>query len=67
METCLIELTHQKAGDLLRDLEEMNIIRIIRSETQTKPNSQRFRGMLSAKTAEALQEHISQSRDEWDR
>mgnify|MGYP000648592788 CR=1 FL=1 len=62
METCLIELTHQKARDLLKDLEAMNIIRILPSESQDIPNSQRFRGKLSAKTAEALQRHISESR-----
>ncbi len=66
METQLIQLTHQKARNLLLDLEEMKIIKIVRPEASAIPNSKRFRGMLSDKTAEALQAHVARSREEWD-
>lgn len=65
METCLVQLTHQKARDLLKDLEALDIIKIIEPEPKGIPNSERFRGKLSDKTAEALQKHIAQSREEW--
>lgn len=67
METLLIQLTHQKARNLLLDLESMKIIKIVKPEISNIPNSQRFRGKLSAKTAEALQAHVAKSREEWDR
>lgn len=63
METLLIQLTHQNARNLLLDLESM---KIIKSEQPKVPNSQRFRGKLSDKTAEALQAQIAKSREEWD-
>ena len=60
METCSIQLKHPKAHDLLKDLEAMGIIKIIKPESQRVPNSKRFRGKLSDKTAEALQKHVSE-------
>ena len=67
METLLIQLTDQKARNLLLDLESMKMIRILRPEASDVPNSQRFRGKLSDKTAEALQAHVVTSRKEWDK
>ena len=65
METCSIQLTHPKAHDLLKDLEAMDIIKIIKPESQRVPNSKRFRSKLLDKTAEALQEHVAEGREKW--
>lgn len=68
METMWIELTHEKAPDLIRDLEAMAIIRVLDRQPQASGNlSERFAGKLSARTAEALQQHVTESRNEWDR
>ncbi|WP_373513335.1 hypothetical protein [Persicitalea sp.] len=67
METLLIQLTHQNAKNLLLDLESMEIIKIVKSKPSATPNSQRLRGKLSDKTAKALQAHVAQSREEWDK
>lgn len=67
METLLIQLTHQNARNLLLDLESMKIIKIVKPELPDVPNSKRFRGKLSDDTAKALQEHVTKSREEWDR
>ena len=68
MEILTIELRHQKALDLLHDLESMNIIKVLsRNETQPQKLSERFAGKLSNKTAITLQSHISDSRISWDK
>ncbi len=68
METLTIELRHQKAFDLLHDLEVMDIIRVLHRNTQVPQKlSERFAGKLSDKTAIALQNHILESRDSWDK
>lgn len=67
METMWIELTHEKAPDLIRDLEAMDIIRVLQRQPQPTGNlSDRFAGKLSAHTTEALQRHVIESRNEWD-
>lgn len=65
METLTIQLTHQNARNLLLDLESMKMIKILNPEFSDIPNSQRLRGKLSDKTAEALQAHITKGREEW--
>ena len=68
METLLIEVRDQKGMALLRDLEALQIIRVITKESTNQPKAAtRFAGKLSAATASELAKHIEQSRDEWDR
>ncbi len=68
METMLIQLTHEKAPDLIRDLEAMDIIRVLERGNQPVANlSERFAGKLSAQTTSALQQHVIESRNEWNR
>ena len=68
METLTIELRHQKAFDLLHDLEVMDIIKVLhRSNNPTQKLSERFAGKLSDKTATDLQNHIADNRNTWDK
>jgi hypothetical protein len=57
METVVVQLTNSKAYSLLKDLEELRIIKLI---TRSTPSSQK----LSEK-ADALQHCDTQSREEW--
>jgi hypothetical protein len=67
MTTMLIELTHQKAADLLRDLEQLAVIRVLsQEETSTPKRSAKYRGILSREQGEQLQAHIGQMRSEWE-
>ncbi len=68
METVTVQLLNQKALKLLKQLEELNLIKVTENEAP-KPEklSDQFRGKLSAKTAKALQKHVAQSRNEWER
>lgn len=68
METLFIELTNPKARNLLQELEELHLIKVIKKEsfTDQKP-SQKLRGSISAEAARAFNEEINKSRDEWNR
>jgi hypothetical protein len=46
METLLIELTHPKALDLLRDLEEMQILKVLPQNEHKEPVRNRVPGGL---------------------
>ena len=65
MNTVLVQLTHQKAESLLQNLEDMHIIKVVKTNIQPVSNSKRFAGKLSDVAAEALQSHITKSRNEW--
>jgi len=68
METMTIQLTHEKASDLMHDLEAMHIIRVLeRNSHPAGTLSERFAGKLSGPTTSALQQHVIESRNEWNR
>lgn len=67
MDTLTIQLTHQKALKLLLDLEELNLIKVLKRNIQTEQNlSDKYAGKLPADIAEQLQQHISKSREAWE-
>lgn len=68
MDTMLIQITNQKAAKLLHDLEDLNLIKVLKKSLPMgqKP-SERFAGKLSPETAEALREHATKVRSEWGR
>jgi len=67
METLLIELTNQKAAGLLHELEELQLIKVLKQDnTGEKPRlSDKYRGIISKQQGLALNEHIEQMRSEW--
>jgi len=68
METILIQLNDKKALQLLLNLEEMNLIKVLRkSITPQQKLSDKYAGKLSKETGEQLQQYINKSRDEWNR
>ena len=68
METLLIEVRDQKRMALLRDLEALQIIRVITKRSTNQPKAAtRLANSLAAETANELAKHIEQSRNEWDR
>jgi len=66
MDVLTIQLKHAKARQLLQELEDMNIIKMLDSKklNHNKKPSQ-LRGALSKKTAGALHKHIIKTREEW--
>lgn len=66
MDTLLIQLTHQKAAGLLHELEELHIIRVLKTNVQTEQSlSKKYAGKLPSAVAEELQNHVDQGREEW--
>ena len=64
--TMLIELTNQKAIKLLRDLEDLNIIKVLKENiTEKKKLSEKYRGSISKEEGLKLDKHIEDSRNEW--
>jgi Mg/Co/Ni transporter MgtE len=69
METITIELKHANAKKLLKELEEMDIIKVveqsIKNDSQIKPS--KLRGFLSKEKATALLTHVDETRKEWEK
>jgi hypothetical protein len=70
METLTIEIREPKGLDLIRDLEALNVLKIIKKDDIGKPKaklSDMFAGCLSSEEADDLNKYVKQSRDEWER
>ncbi len=66
METVLIQINNSKAHKLLDDLEDLNIIKVLEKTNTTQQKlSDKYLGSLSSDVADQLQQHILQSRNEW--
>ncbi len=66
METILIQINDQKAYKLLEDLEALNILKVLKKESnKTLTHSEKYSGKLPDEVAEELQEYVTQSRSEW--
>ena len=65
--TMLIQVTNQKAVGLLRELQELNLIKVLK-ENYT-PNklklSNKYKGILSKDQGGDLKDHIKEMRNEW--
>ena len=66
METVLIQINNNKAYKLLEDLEDLNIIKILKKNIQPKQKlSEKYAGKLPSDVADELQNYVNQSRNEW--
>ena len=67
MDTMLIQLTNQRAAKLLRELEELHLIKVLK-ENDTPTNtklSDKYKGVISKEQGKDLNRHIKQMRSEW--
>ncbi|MDR2679858.1 MAG: hypothetical protein LBC47_03505 [Tannerella sp.] len=71
MNTTLVEIKNDIAYSFLQNLEQMDVLRIIRTEDIAAPPkqklSERFAGCLSDERIDELQQELTQMRNEWDR
>ena len=67
METMLIQLTNQKAVGILRELEELHLIKVLsQNATPVKTKlSDKYKGIITKEQGQNLNEHIKQMRSEW--
>lgn len=65
--TMLIQLTNQKAKKLLYELEELQLIKVLKDNVQpVKTNlSDKYKGFISKEEGQQLNDHINQMRTEW--
>jgi hypothetical protein len=66
--TMLIQLTNQKAIGLLHELEELNLIKVLKENVvpaKTKL-SDKYRGVFSKEDAQDFNKHTQTMRKEWD-
>jgi hypothetical protein len=67
METVLVQINNSKAYRLLEDLEDLQIIKVLKKSTQPQQKlSEKYAGKLPSDIADQLQNHVNQSRNEWD-
>lgn len=67
METMLIELRNDKAAKLLRHLEELQLIKVLQpAKFLDTPLSKKYAGSLPGEIADAMQNNLAESRNEWD-
>ena len=64
MNTLLIEVTDQKARELLHELEERHLIRVLKESSQSKQQP-KHHGKLSAKITGKPQEPVTYSSEWW--
>ena len=65
--TMLIQVTNQKAIGLLKELQELHLIRVIKENfTPIKLKlSEKYKGIITKEQGDNLNEHIKQMRSEW--
>lgn len=68
MGTIEIQILNNKALKLLRQLEDLQLVRIVRKHKKKEQTlSEKYAGKLPAEVAEDVQKYIARSRDEWKR
>jgi hypothetical protein len=70
MQTIIVQITNNKALKLLQELEDLNLIRLLKKDVSPREEklSDKFAGKLNLTDKEYndFQEYISHSRNEWD-
>ncbi|RMD99193.1 MAG: hypothetical protein D6814_06025 [Calditrichaeota bacterium] len=68
MKTITIQITHSRARKIIKELEALHLIRIIEENDSVRmPLSKKLAGKLPSRIAEQLQQHVLESREEWQR
>jgi hypothetical protein len=65
--TIKVELLSDKALALLQQLEQLNILRLIKVDDSIEGPKRQWGGSISKETASEFLESIIQSREEWER
>ena len=63
----VIQVTNQKAGKLLQELEKLHLIKVL--EKKSIPSkiklSEKYKGSISKQQGQNLDDHIRKMRNEW--
>ncbi len=67
MDTVVIQIISPKTMNLLYELEELNLLKVLKKNgAGEKKLSEKYAGKLPVNIANDLQKHIEKSREEWD-
>lgn len=62
----LIELINHKAAKLLHELEDLNLIKVLKTDGKPAEKlSEKYAGKLPSEVADELQRYVTESRNEW--
>lgn len=68
MQTITVELMNENALSLLKQLEQLKILRLVSTKKQpTETPKRRWAGSISKETANKMLQNVEQSRNEWER
>lgn len=68
METISIEIVNPKAINLLRDMEDLKVIKILNSKPIINRESiEDLRGSVTKEEAAEFNDYLKKSKDEWER
>lgn len=74
MDILLIQLTNNRAYILLQELEELNLIKVLKKnagseendlQSTTRKKASDYKGILSSELMNQMQTYIKESREEW--
>jgi len=69
MKTVTLDILNEKALNLLKDLELLNLIKFRKEKKEVRPSkvklSDKYRGILSKEQGQDLKLHIKETRNEW--
>lgn len=67
MDTLLIQITNDKALQLLKDLEDIQLIKVLKREAGAGISlSEKYAGKLPSSVVDDLQQKLNKIREEWD-
>jgi hypothetical protein len=67
METVLVQINDVKAYKLLEDLEELDLLKVLKIDMQPRVKlSEKFKGVFSEEDAKNFDEYTQTSRKQWD-
>jgi len=67
METLTIELNNRKTFSLIKELEDLALLRIITNEPQSNNMADMLSNCISSEQAELMNRELKQMREEWER
>jgi hypothetical protein len=67
MNTILVQLINPKAIGILRELEELHLIKILKENVPAETKlSDKYKGVFSKEDAKRFDQHTQTMRNEWD-